>query len=207
LQSSSFIVEKVKLLVVFAVPMLHIKSFPPDRVPSSKQHHYHDSSDFAVEKTDSIWLWLLEHRNCKKIVLIKDESCYSPVKTSCKIKSQSNAEMQSDPLIDEAATDSPDSYRFLPFHDVGVFQRVEDSVGNTWEISIEVPEGTGSIDAILIRTYRLHLLLKEGVKIKNCLESTNLNDRLFQVFSLDAHWDVDHFPVLAEFKRQVTVTI
>jgi hypothetical protein len=198
----------VKLLIAFAVPMLHIKSFPPDPVPSSERYHYNDGSDFETENRDDVWLWLLEHRNCKKIVLISNESRYSPVKSLCKTEgSQSESDMQSVTLIDEAATDSFHSYRFLPFRGISVLERVEDSVGNTWEISIDIPEGTGSTEALLIRTYRLHLLLNEGMKTSNCLESTNLNDYFFQVFSLDAQWDVDHFPVLAEFKRQVTVTI
>ena len=188
--------------------MLHIKSFPPDTVPSSKRYHYHDGSDFESEYREDIWLWLLGHRNCNKVVLIKDESHNRRVRSLYKTEgSLSDSEMQSAPLIDETAIDSLDSCRFLPFCDTSVLQRVEDSVGGIWEISIEIPEGTSSTDTLLFRTYRLHLLPKKGINNQNCLESTILDDRLFQVISLNAQWDVDHFPVLAEFKRQVTLAI
>lgn len=194
--------------MLFAVPMLHIKSFPPDTIPSSKRYYYHDGSDFESEKKEDIWLWLLDHRHCKKIVLIKDESCYSPVISLCKTEgSQSDSELQSVPLIDEVATNSFDRCRFLPFHDASVLQCVEDSMGNIWEISIEIPEGTGNTDALLIRTYRLHLLQNKGLESESNLQSKELADCFFQIISLNAQWDVDHFPAIAEFKRQVIVTI
>jgi hypothetical protein len=194
--------------VLFAVPMFHIKSFPPDTIPSSKRYHYHDDSDFDSEKMEDIWLWLLDHQHREKIVLIKDESCYSPVISLCKTEgSLSDSELQSVPLIDEVGTDSFDRIRFLPFHDVSVLQRVADSMGNIWEISIEIPEGTGSTDALLIRTYRLHLLQNKGLEIESNLQSKQSTNCFFQIISLNAQWDVDHFPAIAEFKRKVIATV
>ena len=151
-------------------------------------------------------MWLLEHRHCKKVVLIKDESQHNRARSLCRTKGPIlDYEAHSVSLIDDADAKSFENSRFLPFLNLSVLQQIEDSSGNIWEISIEIPENKGSTDALLFRSYKLRSLSSKECQGGNGLQSPLSNDRFFEVISLNAQWDVDQFPILAEFKRQVAI--
>lgn len=183
--------------------ILVTKSFSPCHV-TRRNYHYCQGLDFRSESNDDIWTWLLDHRSCRKIVLIHDGESMNQTKLDRHLPVSANA------CVDAAIPDdqrigpgSDHSSAFGKSHTVHI---VGDSSGIRWEISAEVTEQTDNSDAIQHRTYRLRSLsgkMESGVHI--ACESPA--EYFVEVFTLHAPWSLTALPTIATFIRQVNLLL
>ena len=183
--------------------ILVTKSFSPCHVTRRNYHYYH-GLDFRSESNDGIWMWLLDHRSCRKLVLIHDEESMNQTKLDRHLPVSANA------CVDAAIPDDqrigPGSDHSPAFEKSHTFHIIEDSSGIKWQISAEVTEQTDTSDAIQLRTYRLRSLpgkIESGVRIA-CESST---EYFVEAFTLYAPWSLTALPSIATFIRQVKLLL
>ena len=179
------------------------KSFSPCHV-TRRNYHYCHSLDFRSESNDDIWMWLLDHRSCRKVVLIHGEESMNQSKLERHLPVSANACVNA--AIPDDQRVGPGSDHSPALEKPHTVHIVKDTSGIKWEISAEVTEQTDTSDAIQFRTYRLHSLsgkMESNVHIA-CESSA---EYFVEVFTLYASWSLTALPSIATFIRQVNLLL
>ena len=193
----------ISLAITSSELMLHIKS-----VNSLSTHfslnsdgscHYHDCHDSESLPVTDIWLWLIKNPHCNKVLVIREKNLELP-ETDLSPTSASTIAIDHIPTKENSNTWAPvfgavDSA-------IGTKFTREDSEGNRWEITAESKDKKDSDILQFCQVFRLRLRHPESPQA-DCKSASEIGDRLLTIFSLEATWDGDSLPLIAEFKKQV----
>ena len=198
--------------------MLHIKSvnflstsFPLNTSGSYKYHDYHDSESLVIS---DIWLWLIKRHNCSKVLFINGTQCSNAPpsihlensKIDLSVSPTSAPIEQSNHTVKGGESNSLLQQFYLIDFSIGASVIREDLNGNTWEITLESEDGKENGYPLSCRVYRIRLK-STGSKSAGYSPAVSIVDRFLSIFSLEALWDGDFLPPIAEFKKQVLFCI
>ena len=168
---------------------------------SNRSYHYHDCHDLESLIVTNIWLWLIKNPHCNKVLVIREKN-HELLETDLSQTSASTILVNYNPTEENSIIWTP---LFDPVDSVvGTKLTLEDSEGNRWEITVERKDKKDSGCPQFAQAFRLRLQNPKNPEA-GCKSACSVDDRLISIFSLEATWDVDSLPLIAEFKKQVLI--